>query len=576
MLFEKILIALVATLIFYIFAYISIHSLNKKFCCFLSHNAAHSIQRKFSLQTSQSQSRHSDETHIAMSDIPLSPSSPLSPLKPLSPLSPIRNENSPSPPPTSSTPTQHHFESQTDNAVQQESQSPKRRKISHPGGDEKEEQDNPLDTTSNSDDSGDTVLGDDNHDNPLEHALVSEEPGDTTMDDWFVEFLHSSPQKLTRRMSFESTLEFNGGPRTRLWESLKQAIIERHKFWICGSVYDDAHRRAQAASSYGIWSSYGHYQRTMVTDAADMVLDCVPYFEREVVIQGKSRYDALYTTEICIDQERGLKVTLRQLLLLVPSSNDSWLEEDIMSVLVHLKAPVRYLEEKGCLSWFYQHPTIQMWCAAINPEVHTTEDQIEKVILQLKPAFGLLARDIPAHVNSMVFFSNRTESHWKAVIAWVNEETNKGNIYILNSWGDTFQWGSAKDGHRGRDFDCLPRLMMCIAHESPNPLFRDADWLGGLIDNINCRQQYGTDDCGAFSVNAVFEWLMKGKVIKGWHTGDEERVAQGQWLRRDFIRRLKRYLDMHSIAKETSAELARNGRRRWSVSGQRTGSGKGV
>ncbi|RDI77557.1 hypothetical protein Vi05172_g12393 [Venturia inaequalis] len=533
----------------------------------------------------------------------------------------------PNPPPITLTATHHHFESPTDNTDQGSESPGKRRKMSHQSADEEETHEDHLDTTSVL---NDAVMGSDNNDNPLEPTLVSEDPvseepgyiiiNDDEYDSTSVfgddaEDIHVStstgspvsgkttdskeevdeiltaepeapgvyladrlppwtqPRKLTRSMSIDSHERFQLEPEMRLWESLKQVISHRRKWWNDrpAPVMNSDHDLVQDASSRMDW----HQDHVMIQDCADRVLDAVPYFKRQAEIEGNTRPDALYKTAICIDQKRGLKFKLEEMLNLVAGSNDSWLTDPLMEVIVHLEAPADRLRAKGSRAWFCTDPMIQTWCAAIDPEIHRTKVEMEEMISEERKISCLPAREIPPDASAIVFFTNRSDCHWKTVHAYVRTD-NTGVISIRNSMGDSFQYGSVADGHRGDDLDCLRRLMICIAKDSPNPRFRDADWAGSWVGNEDCPQQYGTNDCGVFAANAAIWLLYCGDVHPGSHTSYSFRRHQGNSLRRHYTYMLKYFLDMAMVSSETGPEMVRNGGRRWSVSGVRTDNGFGI
>lgn len=620
MLFTKLLVDLIAALILYILAYISF----SKFKTFFAYNTTHpTTQCEYSLLITKGQNHRPNDTYIGATD---TTHDSLSPQSPLSPLSSIMTTTPPSPPPILSTATPHQFESQAAYTEQQGSESPgKKRKMSHQSADEdKEKLDDHLDTTFDSDD---TVRGSNKVDKHLEPAVMSgapvaEELGDVMVDDHGYDFADlfsndddathvstpesqttssvfeeateandeieaaeleapevyladklprwNQPRKLTRSMSIDSHDQFQLKPSMRLWESLKQVISHKREWWKdrpAPDIYSE-HDLVQDASS----RQDRNPDRAIVQDTADRVLDAVPYFRKQAEIERNTKPNALYKTAICIDQERGLKFKLEEMMNLVAGYNDAWLTDSLMETIVHLEAPASKLIANGSRVWFCTDPMIQTWCAAIDPDMHQTKDDMEEMISEERKISCLPARDIPPDAESIVFFTNRSDTHWKTVYAYVTPD-GIGVVSIKNSMGTSHQYGSIIDGHRGDDYESLRRLMICIAKDSPNQRFRDAVWATGWVGNEDCPQQSGANDCGIFSANAAIWLLWRGHVHPGKNTSYEFRAKQGKSLRRHYTITLKHYLDMTMIARETKPELARNGERRWSVSGERTDSG---
>ncbi|TLD18713.1 hypothetical protein E2P81_ATG11623 [Venturia nashicola] len=543
----------------------------------------------------------------------------------------------PSSPPIALTTTHDHIGSQTGNTGQQDAESPgKRRKLTHQGADEEENPGHLLNITF---ESNNAVMGDDAHENPLEPMLVSGEPvseesaNNSSVDDDEYEFLNlfsddedeihvstpelqmsspvleasspvsvkvtdskdavgaaepkapwiyrvdefprwNQPRKMTRPMSIDSHDAFQLKPRGRLWESLKQVLFHNRRWWKDRPAPDQnsEYNLVQDASSWLDWDP----ARELIQDTADRVLDAVPCFKRQAELEGNTRPNALYKTPICIDQERGIRFKLEEMMNLVAGSNDCWLTDSLMETIVHLEAPEKRLREKGRRAWFCTDPMIQTWCAAIDPDIHRSIDDMEEMILEERKISCLPAREMPPDADSIVFFTNRSVTHWKTVHAYV--DPNLGPmVSIKNSMGTSHQNGSAINGHKGHDYDSLRRLMICIAKESPNQRFRDTNWAEAWVGNENCPQQYGANDCGVFSAHAAIYLLWNNQVqYLGWYTSSKFRQTQGQVLRLRYTILLKRYLDMTMIARETKTIMAGNARRRWSVSGERTDSGYGL
>ncbi|QDS68559.1 hypothetical protein FKW77_000087 [Venturia effusa] len=338
-----------------------------------------------------------------------------------------------------------------------------------------------------------------------------------------------SPRKLIRSMSIESYNRSHLKPRKRLWGNLKMAIARRGLWW-------NDRPAVPELSNHGLvqrLSSDCRNHLSLSTEIADMVLDMVPYFERQAETEEKIGPGALYKTSICIDEERGLKLNLEDLLNLVPGQNDRWLTDNLMETIVHIIAPADRSTGRGRGIWFCTDGMIQHWCAVIDPQEHNTVPKLEELISEKEPEFGLPARDIPPDASGMVFFTNRSDNHWKTVFAYV--WGNTGCIAIMNSMGDSHQDGNHSIGHRGSDYDSLHRLMYCIAKDCPNERFRNADWLTPQIDNFDCPQQHGLDDCGIFAVNAAVSLLWDRKVEPGWNSSTEQRIWHVSYNMADYL-----------------------------------------